>query len=304
MGDGGTAALFGQIKDIFGQIKNYFNPVGRFYIQFQILCRVLVCTVFLDDLFEGADLECETDQPGCTQNCINRFAPVNHKKIWEAEMFVIMFATSMFTLFTYINRHQYQKFKDRVDKQGGKLEATKSMARFKESGNKKVVKSRYTNFGYIFMLITRLVFEIMFLYIENQISKHQSQKTGFWEAFYLKELWICATNTPTEASARSLDQLLPVANRSEIFWIDDINLACMQQQVTVTCWIPFSRMKSYGMFFMYIVLIVGTVMTALELVVELLRLCFGRKRSKNRESQNNRVYEYSARDTLKGDEHA
>merc|ERR1711879_368867 len=125
------------------------------------------------------------------------------------------------------------------------------------------------------------IMETWFLYLENQLSKHQSQKVGFWESFFLKENWVCATNHPRTASKKSLDELLPPANRSEIFWIGDPNLACMQQSVTVTCWIPFSRMKSYGMFFMYIVLLVGWFITVFELVYEVIRLGYrGMKRKK------------------------
>lgn len=264
MGDSGTVILFSKMKDIFDKIKSYFNLFGKFYIQFQILCRVLVVSVFLDDLFEGADLECDTEQPGCQQNCVNRFAVVNHKKIWELEMFVIMFTTTLFTVFQFMNEKMQQRYEN-------KAANAKKTFRFKSQGG--VVKSGITSMGYISMLVVRLAFESAFLFIENQLSKHQSQKIGFWESFWLKENWICATNSPKPSAQNSLNELLPPANRSEIFWISDPNLACMQQMVTVTCWIPFSRMKSYGMFFMYIVLLVGWVITLLELVYECIRLC-------------------------------
>ena len=56
MGDGGTQVLFARVGEFIGRIRQYLNPVGQFYVQFQILCRVLVCTVFLDDLFEEEGL--------------------------------------------------------------------------------------------------------------------------------------------------------------------------------------------------------------------------------------------------------
>jgi len=284
MGESGTVALFGKVTEIFDKIKSYFNLFGKFYIQFQILCRVLVCSVFLDDLFEGADLECDTEQPGCQQNCVNRFAVVNHKKLWELEMFVIMFTTTLFTAFTYMNKKVEERYKKKKD-------GARKTFRFKEDGG--VSKSGLTSMGYIVMLIVRLFCETWFLYLENQLSKHQSQKVGFWESFWLKENWICATNSPKPAAGRSLNELLPPANRSEIFWIDEPNLACMQQMVTVTCWIPFSRMKSYGMFFMYIVLLVGWFITLFELAYECIRLCTrasSRRRQKLSEQYPGRAY--------------
>ena len=239
MGDSGTVFLFAKIKEIFDQIKSYFNLFGKFYIQFQILCRVqnifqnsivqmaawtnpsivletnkrkliflktilkiiclLVVSVFLDDLFEGADLECDTEQPGCQQNCINRFAIVNHKKVWELEMFVIMFTTTLFTAFQYMNDKMQQRYEKKA------ADARKTF-RFKSQGG--VVKSGITSMGYISMLVVRFVFETGFLFIENQLSKHQSQKIGFWESFTLKENWICPTNSPKPAAMSSLDELL------------------------------------------------------------------------------------------------
>ena len=94
------------------------------------------------------------------------------------------------------------------------------------------------------MLVVRLGCEIVFLYLENQLGKHQSQNVEFWEAFNLKESWICSTNNVDKAAQESLDMLIPKPNRSEIFWTDDLNVACLQQKVTVTCWIPYSRMKT------------------------------------------------------------
>lgn len=127
------------------------------------------------------------------------------------------------------------------------------------------------------MLFVRLLFEICFLYIENQLGKHQSQNSSFWHAFNLKESWLCATSNKNSASQRSLFKIIPEQNRSDIFWSNDWNEACLQQTVTVTCWIPFSRMKSLWLWFMYIVLCISTGLTLLELFYELTRGCCRRK---------------------------
>merc|ERR1711981_335135 len=139
--------------------------------------------------------------------------------------------------------------------------------------------SRITRFGYIVMLMVRLCCELIFLYVENQLGKHQSQNIAFWDAFNLKESWICSTNNVDQAAQHSLSQLIPIANRSEIFWTDDLNVACLQQKVTVTCWIPYSRMKSLWLWFMYFVLCISTCLTGFELAFELLRQCCKGKRS-------------------------
>merc|ERR1712110_458616 len=89
-------------------------------------------------------------------------------------------------------------------------------------------------------------------------------------ALELKEWWNCATNT--RGSDNSIDEFFPPGNRS-IFWTDELNEPCVQQKVHVTCWIPFSRMKTWGMYFMYYVLILTFFITLLELVLAMVELC-------------------------------
>jgi len=283
MGDG-TQALFNRINDFIKKIKQYFNPIGQLYIQFQLLCRVFVCTVFLDDLFDAEELECDTQQTGCQQNCVNRYAPLNHKKIWEMEMFMFLFCSSVFLAFSYLNEHAYRRFEEKKKASTNKpLDSQHSVHRFKVTQKKEqtVVNSRIIRFGYIFMLVVRLASEIWFLYIENQLGKHQSQNALFWERLQLKESWSCPTSHDSEEVQNSLDQLIPPENRSDFFWNSQPNMACIQQSVSVTCWIPFSHMKSYGLMFMYTVLAMSTVMTCIELLYEIIRMCkcCGRKRT-------------------------
>lgn len=291
----GSGEILAHINEFLSQINKYFNPIGKFYIQVQVLCRVLVCSVFLDDLFKSSALECETKQVGCTQNCVNRFAPLNHKKIWELELFMVMLAIVIFLAFNLYNEHVINKARKKTDREFSKNddefrknEITKSLARKsmrrKEKKGKEFYKSPFTSAGYIFMLLFRLSFEIFFCWLENQLGKHQSQNVEFWNSFWLKESWQCATNSPKEDASAALNRMIPPANRTEVFWTDDHNLACLQQEITVTCWIPFSRMKSYGLLFMYWVLLINTLLTFLELVFELTKLCRG---SKSSNSNNN-----------------
>ena len=102
-------------------------------------------------------------------------------------------------------------------------------------------KSVFTDIGYLLMLIFRFGFELWFLYVENQLGKHQSQKGDFWDSFNLKEYWMC----PTQPDAAAVSATIPVEQRSELFWVDEVNEACQQQTVEVRCWIPFSWMKTY-----------------------------------------------------------
>ena len=52
--------ILSTINGFLKRLAQFFNPIGRFYMQIQILCRVLVVMVFLDDLFGDNPLTCET----------------------------------------------------------------------------------------------------------------------------------------------------------------------------------------------------------------------------------------------------
>ena len=98
----------------FGVVKLSQNhPV---YFQLQFICRVLVANVFLESLFDteedSAGLECDTEQVGCELNCINRFTPLNHTRIWEAELFMVVFTNLSFSAFRVFNEYQYNKFRE------------------------------------------------------------------------------------------------------------------------------------------------------------------------------------------------
>jgi len=284
----GSGDILSQIQTFLASINNYFNPVGKFYIQVQVLCRVLVCSVFLDDLFKTSSLECDSKQVGCQQNCINRFAPLNHKKIWELELFMVMLSIVVFLAFSIYNDHKvagiekkknsavYRDNPDNFQKYKEAKRARYSMEEHTKKG-KTFTTSIYTKTGYMVMLLCRLVFELIFLFVENQLGQHQSQNVEFWNRFWLKEQWLCALNDDDKAASNSLMEMIPPVNRSEIFWTDDKNLACIQQKVVATCWIPFSRMKSFGLLFMYWVLIVTTCLTAIELLYELVTICKPKK---------------------------
>lgn len=52
-------------------ISIYINPVGKFYLKYILLFRIIVLKVLVLDIGEG--LKCETSQVGCNLVCLNRY---------------------------------------------------------------------------------------------------------------------------------------------------------------------------------------------------------------------------------------
>ena len=110
-------AIYKVLASIKKQFVHYFNPIGKLYIIVQFLCRVMIPQFVLDKMFSDPVLVCDTRQIGCEQNCINRFTPINHQRIWEVELLMIIVSLIVFWLFSTIhrevkkiNRKKYNKF--------------------------------------------------------------------------------------------------------------------------------------------------------------------------------------------------
>jgi len=268
-----------QITDFYKKINSYFNPFGQFYIKVVIFLRVLVTEVFLDDLFsyeedKQYELECDTSNVGCQLSCINRFSPINHLQLWQFELFCSMIATTFFMGTNLLNQHIYEKKTKK-----GILH--KSSINFVEKRGH--IHSTYTAIGYMFMLVIRLVLELYCVYIEMNLAQHHSQNApveGHWmQKFKLKEYWLCPTYSSNIVDgADSINQMMPKANRSDIFYRTDTIQACEQQQATVTCWISTSRMKTLGIIFMFSIMCIQSFITFMELLVELIKPLIGKNK--------------------------
>ena len=107
--------------------------------------------------------------------------------------------------------------------------------------------------------------EFYFLGLEYELAVHQSGHKGI-DAFVLPEKYHCRTNSIKQVDV-SYEEIynLPDANKSSVFYIDEKLEACSQQRFEVVCWIPNSRMKTKGLYFMYAVLIVSTFLSVVEL---------------------------------------
>lgn len=284
---GEIKAILESITHIFDQIGKFFNPIGKFYIKIQIICRVLVIIVFLDDLFEveedgsGDQLTCETDQIGCNTVCVNRFMPISMYQIWCFELFMVLMCISVFSgvnLYNkYCHRQMLKFYRQNYSKTPmvtqKKFEKYK-YATIKDADGQEILVSAFTTSGYLLMLFLRLFCELLGLFLEANLAKHLSQNSEPNEYFQIKEHWICLTNKPENQLAS--DHILPPANRSSLYFRDDLNQACSQQDTSVKCWIPLSRMKSLGIRFMYSVLMFQTLLTCCEIIYEVIRLCTGR----------------------------
>lgn len=264
--------ILSQIRALLKEFTGYFNSIGRFYLKYQLFFRVLFVNVLLSDIFGGEKLICDTGQPGCQEMCVNRFAPITFKKVWELELWMVLIVDGIFILFVYANKRVLDK---------KKYEKIRKRLRVEEKqvkGDKVIIYSALTAFGYVVMLIIRLMMEIYFLRVEYQLAVHQSGKTGI-QAFSLPEKYHCLTHIGEEFGDIEVSGTKDSA-RSDIFYFSEPLLACSQSRIEVPCWIPISHMKTKGLYFMYGVLIISTCLTFLELVMVMLnKVC---KRNSNK----------------------
>ena len=78
--------FFAETTKLLSQVMDYVNPVGRLYLKFQLIFRMLFAGLMLGDIMK-TELVCDTTQIGCKDMCINRFAPLTFPKLWSLEMY-------------------------------------------------------------------------------------------------------------------------------------------------------------------------------------------------------------------------
>ena len=95
--------LLSSLNELYNEIRGYVNAVGDFYLKYQLremdigimiipvlfllidtiiiwlFFRVLFVNLILSDVFSLPRLVCDTQQIGCLDMCINRFAPITFK---------------------------------------------------------------------------------------------------------------------------------------------------------------------------------------------------------------------------------
>ena len=96
--------LLAALNEIIKDITYYFNTVGQLYLKYQLIFRVLFVNILLNDIFGGEKLICDTKQVGCEEMCVNRFAPITFKKLWELELWMVLIITGVFIIFVFANQ--------------------------------------------------------------------------------------------------------------------------------------------------------------------------------------------------------
>lgn len=267
--------FFGVVQELTKKLANYLNKVGQFYLQFQFIFRVIFVPVVLGDIFKlGPSLVCDTSQVGCKDMCMNRFAPITIEKLWQLELYYILFCTLIFIGFRFVNDRMWKHYNKHPEAYGGiSRDILQLRTKTHRNKNETMAYSRLITLGYFTMLVCRLVGEVGFVYLERELATHQSGIRGGpigLNAFMLPERYTCRTNMESDEYNALKDA--QSYQRSSIFDITSELTACNQQKYEVVCWIPWSHMRQKGMIFMHLVLLMGACLTICELLYLIVRM--------------------------------
>lgn len=277
-----------QLSSFFQEITAYLHPIGKFYVKFQLIFRVFVTAILLSDVW--ASLKCDTKQLACEEMCENRFRPITFKKLWELELFFMVITTGMFIVVKWSNHKLTKKWVKKRNSKMSKNSDNLASNRLKSQRlklhtvtykNKEIEQSILLDFGYLLMLIVRLIGEIYFGYLERELGTHQTGELCGILSFNFNCLLI-----PEKVSCKTNIRETEETAISEIFYNPEPLEACDKQEYEVPCYIPKSWMRQKAVIFMHFVLMVGVILTIFELIgVIKRRISKILKKRRNQENQ-------------------
>lgn len=261
------------LQDQTKLIRNYSTNVGKVWFVVQFIFRLLIVSVVGTQVYgdEVGQFKCDTNQPGCSNVCYNRFSPISHLRFWAFQL--LFLSLPKFLLYGYIQFIKNEK--KLLDEQRSKVQeeagveddgldslGSNSGANGKTSFNKVLKKLEKKEKRYKIMnkhiknrkivddkghieevLWTPLVraFYILHLILQMGIEVMflylnvllQRNQTGKsgWAGFRVPERYDCRSKDHTKG-----------------YWGDESVNACGQNE-NVTCWV--SRPWEKGIFVMY-----------------------------------------------------
>ena len=156
--------LINVINDLMIKSTHFVHPIGAFYLKFQLLFKVLFVGLIVDQAFDGDILICDTKQLGCSETCINRFAPITFKKLWQLELWLVLLGTGLFMLFVYMNTHVINPDKFTFGRRFMNIHEKRL------NSGKIVIHSKFISIGYVLVLVMRVFGELYFLKLQYQLG--------------------------------------------------------------------------------------------------------------------------------------
>merc|ERR1712110_119134 len=283
-------SAYGLMDQYAKKILKYSTPISNAWWTVNFVFRMFIVAGIGGGIYgdEQGVFRCDTNQPGCSQMCFNRFSPMQHTRFWG---FQILFCTLPSVIFIFITANQEAQIKklDAVEKQfKAKVDAEEDEDKAKnyysskeyqkiEKKKKKIgaVKKKTTTdqlalteviwtprirIWYVVHLIAKFIMELVFIYLFYVLMQQQTQTEG-WAAWKVPEKYVCRYG-------------------------DEVTNAACSQNGEIPCWVSRPREKEAMTYYMLAVAIISTVLIFVEVIWVTTRISVRsnqRKRERRRE---------------------
>lgn len=220
------------------KILRYSTPVGNAWWTINFIFRMFVVAIIGGGIYgdEQSVFRCDTNQPGCSQMCFNRFSPMSHPRFWAFQVMCVVLPSVIFIFITQNTEAQIKKmdslekeFKAKVDAETDeeKQKNYYSSKEYMRLENKKkkigVVKTKKTTdqaqlievvwtpqirIWYVVHCFAKFILEIVFIYLYYILQKQQSKKEGF-AAWHVPEKYVCSYGDEVDNYACSQNSEIP-----------------------------------------------------------------------------------------------
>lgn len=260
----------GFLQEFINKVRKYSNGWGKVWWLLNMLFRGFVVVTIGSAVYgdEYSSFNCDTNQPGCSQVCFNRFTPMNPIRFWSFQLVFVFLPTIFF--YAYANRFNakielIEQLKHEIDNlispensireytpaENEELRKREFQVSLKRRKLDKTIKQvgnykRKTKFDvldgeasdqivsskmksmYIFHCLVKILVECVFLYLNYILQAQQSQVYDFGY-LYWGDTWYVPERYLCKTEG---------------------TLACNQQLEAVTCWVSRPKEKTYLLHYM------------------------------------------------------
>ncbi|XP_039544386.1 gap junction alpha-1 protein-like [Pimephales promelas] len=188
---------WGTLVKLLEDVHYHSTAVGKAWLSVLFIFRIVLLGSAVESAWndEQTAFKCNTQQPGCENVCYDKSFPISHVRLWVVQIIFVSTPTLLYLAHVFYTIHQEEK---KTEADGGNTNQgseTKNKDPKKMKMKKKKGAILYT---YIISLLSKSIFEVVFLVIQWYIYGFRLSEVYTCERWPCPHRVDCFLSRPTE----------------------------------------------------------------------------------------------------------